>query len=88
MGLTVTMGLGMVVIASTVAFRLVASAPAPIPVRAEALDLPAGQKITALGASPAEILVTTRDADGAERLFVFRRADGNRLSETPIRRGD
>lgn len=86
MGLTVTLGLGMVVIVGTVSWRLWSAAPPAAPVAAEALALPAGAEITALGASPSEILVTTRDGAGAEVLRVFRRADGRLLSETPLRR--
>lgn len=88
MGLTVTLSLGVVVIVGTVAWRLWSAAPPPVPVSAAALTLPAGQAITALGASASEILVSTRDDAGAERLLVFRRADGKRLSQTPILRED
>ena len=86
MGLMVTMMLGVVVIAGTVAVRLWAPTPAAQPVEAGALALPEGAEITGLGASPVEILATVRLPDGAEALLTFRRADGELLSQTPIRR--
>ncbi len=86
MGLTVTLGLGMILIAGTVAWRLWSAAPPALPIRAESLALPAGAEITALGASPSEILAAVRLPDGAEALLTFRRADGALLSQTPIRR--
>ncbi len=86
MGLMVTLAVGMAVIAGTVAWRLFSVAPPAQPVRAEALVLPEGHEITALGASGSEVLVTLRAPDGTERLRVFRRSDGALLSETPLRR--
>ncbi|SFI05145.1 hypothetical protein SAMN05216258_1047 [Albimonas pacifica] len=82
----VTMMLGVAVIAVTIAVRLWAPQPAAQPVTAEALSLPEGAEITALGASSVEILATVRLPDGTEALLTFRRADGERLSQTPIRR--
>lgn len=84
--LTAILALGMIVIAGTIAWRLWTAAPPARPVAADSLPLPAGREITALGASPSELLVTTRDAEGREHLLLFRRADGALLSETPIER--
>lgn len=86
MALTAILALGMVVIAGTVAWRLWTAAPPARPVAAESLAIPAGATITAVGASSAEILVTTRGAEGGERLRVYRRRDGALLSVTPIAR--
>lgn len=86
MGLMVTLAVGMAVIVGTITWRLFSVSPPPEPVRAEALVLPEGAEITALGATGSEVLVTLRSPDGAERLRVFRRSDGALLSETPIRR--
>ena len=87
MGLLVTLALGMVVIAGTIAWKLSRERAPAKPVAAESLTLPQGETITALGASPSELLVTTRDSSGQERLRVFRRADGKPLSVTTIERG-
>lgn len=84
--LTVTLALGMALIAGTVAWRLWSAAPPARAIEAEALALPADAEVTGLGASPSEILATVRRPDGAESLLTFRRADGKLLSETPIRR--
>ncbi len=86
MALTVTLGLGMILIAGTVAWRLWSAAPPAQPIAAEALTLPAGAEVTGLGASASEILATVRLADGSEALLTFRRADGALLSQTPILR--
>jgi hypothetical protein len=86
--LTVILALGMVVIAGTVAWRLWSAAPPARPVEAGSLAIPAGAAITAVGASAAEILVTTRGPEGGEALRVYRRRDGALLSVTPIERTD
>lgn len=86
--LTVTLTLGMIVIASAVAWRLFGAppAPAPAPLEAAVLELPEGRVAIASGGMGAELHVWTRDAEGAERLMIFRRTDGALLSDTPIRR--
>ena len=84
--LTVTLTLGMIVIASAVAWRLFGAPPAPAPLAAAVLELPEGRVAIASGGMGAELHVWTRDAEGAERLMIFRRTDGALLSDTPIRR--
>ena len=89
MGLMVVLGLGMALIAGTIAWRLGWNEPAiglPAPVAAESLALPAGAEILALGGSGGEIFVALRLADGSESLLTFRRADGALLSQTEIAR--
>jgi molybdopterin-binding protein len=56
------------------------------PVSADSLTLPAGAEIRALGRGPGEVLVLTRDADGAERLRILDAASGAVRSVTPVRR--
>lgn len=87
--LTVILGLGMLVITGSIAWRLLGPGALPPPaaaVGAESLTLPEGRAPVALGATGTEILVWTRDAAGAERLMLFRRSDGRLLSDTPVRR--
>jgi hypothetical protein len=82
---------GMITVAAALVIRLgigPGTEPrAPLaPVSAEALTLPEGAEIRALGRGPGEVLVVTRDADGAERLRVLDAATGAERSVTPIRR--
>ncbi len=85
-GLMVVLALGVVVIAGTVAWRLGAMRPASFEIpTAEALELPAGAEILALGGDGPHILVAVREA-GGERLLTFRKSDGALLSETEIHR--
>lgn len=84
--LTVTLTLGMIVIASAIAWRLFGAPPAPAPLTAPELVVPAGRVAVASGGTGAELHVWTRDDLGAEHLMIFRRTDGVLLSDTPIRR--
>lgn len=85
--LTAVLILGMVVIAGTVAWRLAGPLSGAVPVTAEALVLPEGAEVLALGGAGAELSVLIRAPGGEERLLIYRRADGALISATPVRRG-
>lgn len=77
---------GVVTVAATLVIRLGALGPAATPIAAERLVLPAGEAITAVGQGGAQVLLTTRDAAGAERLRAFDAATGAERSVTRIER--
>lgn len=62
------------------------AADAPGPVSAEAILLPDGAEISAIGRSGKDVLVVTRGPDGAEHLRLFDAATGRELSATLILR--
>lgn len=89
--LTVASIVAVLAIAGALVIRLSSLGAAPgnrAPIAAEKLALPAGEEITAIGRSGAEILLTTEDAGGAERLRVFDAETGEERSITPIERAD
>lgn len=74
--LTVTLILGVAVVAGTMTLRIAGSgggAPAfdPAAVTAERIALPEGETIRALGAAGGALMVATADAEGRERLRLF-----------------
>jgi hypothetical protein len=76
---------GVVTVAATLVIRLGAIGPAEVaPIAAETLALPPGEAITAIGRAGGEVLVTTRDDAGAERLRAFDAATGAERSVTTI----
>lgn len=88
-GMLAVMALGVIVIAGTIAWRLGGSGGVLNPaaaITADAIALPAGLSVTAIGGDGAHILVLGRDADGAEVLITLRRADGTEASRVPVRR--
>ena len=86
--LMVVLILGMVVVAGAMVVRLglVGSGGegAVAPVTAEALRLPEGADVVAIGQGRGGILVVTRDAQGAETLRVLDPETGAEKSATPI----
>lgn len=83
--LTIVLIGGMIVVAAALVMRL--SAPPPqVAVAAEALLLPEGETITAVGATPSALTVATRDGAGVERLRVFDPSSGEQTGATTIRR--
>ncbi len=85
--LMVVLGLGVIVIAGTIAWRLAGLKPVATPiVEAESLTLPEGREIVAIGGDGDRLLIATRDADGSENLMVFRKTDGTLIRETMILR--
>ena len=79
---------GILFIVAVMAIRLGSlggSAPVP-PVSAEALTLPAGVEIVAIGRGGGEVMVITRDASGAEMLRLLDPATGAERRAVPIRR--
>lgn len=88
--LIVVLIVGVITVAVTLVIRLGAlestpNAPAA-PIAAEALTLPAGEEVIALGRGPGEILVLTRDGDGKERLRSFAAETGAERSVTAVSR--
>ncbi|MEM6676575.1 MAG: DUF6476 family protein [Pseudomonadota bacterium] len=78
---------GVLALAGTVVIRLGLGGEAPPPpVAAEALSLPDGERIIAIGRTRAEVLLTTEDAAGVERLRIFDASTGKARSETLITR--
>lgn len=83
--LMVVLILGIVTIAGTIVIRL--GFPAGFgPVAAEALVLRPDEQIVAAGQGKGTVVLTVRDAEGAETLVVFDAGSGEELSRTPIRR--
>lgn len=91
-GLTLASIIAVLAIAATVFIRLGLAPQAPdgfMPpgeVTAEALSLPAGETITAIGQSGDVILAVTEDGEGALRLRRWDAATGALRSTTAIRR--
>ncbi len=81
---------GVITVAVTLVIRLGALESAPkdlgAPIAAEALILPEGENVIALGRGPGEILVFTRGEDGQERLRSFAADTGEERSVTAISR--
>mgnify|MGYP006287387887 CR=1 FL=1 len=89
--LTLVLILGMTAVAGTLVWRLSGLAAggggaAPSGVAAEALSLPAGARVIALGGAGGEVLVLVETAEGGEALLAYDRADGRLLSRTEVRR--
>lgn len=87
MALMVVLMLGIVTIAVTIVIRLGFAGEVTLPqVRADAIELPEGAEITALGQGAQGLLVSIRQADGRELLRVHDAATGALLQETVIQR--
>lgn len=91
MALMVVLMLGIVTIAVTIVIRLgfagEGTGGATVPqLRAEAIQLPEGAEITALGQGPHGVLVSIRRADGTEALRIHDAATGALLQQTEIER--
>jgi hypothetical protein len=79
---------GMITVAATLVIRIgEIGEDGPLrPVTAEALTLPRGAQVAALGRAGDEILVLSVDADGVERLRGYSAQDGALVWETAVRR--
>ncbi|MEX2518890.1 MAG: DUF6476 family protein [Paracoccaceae bacterium] len=86
--LTVTLILGILTIAATLVIRIMMeTGPAPVTaVAATQIAVPAGEAITATGATASALTLATRDAAGQERLRVFHPVTGAQVGETLIAR--
>jgi len=86
--LTVVLILGMVIVVAAMVVRLglFDRASESEPITAESLVLPAGAEVLSLGHAEGQLLILTRDADGAETLRVFDADSGAQISATPISR--
>ncbi len=85
MALMVVLMLGIVTIAVTIVIRLgFAGEASAQKLTAEAIALPVGAEITALGHGPSGVLVTVRQKDGSEVLRLHDAASGRLLRETAI----
>ncbi len=80
--------LGMVIIVAAMVVRLgqFDGASESEPITAEGLLLPAGADVLSLGRAEGQILILTRDADGAETLRAFDADSGAQISATPVSR--
>lgn len=84
----VALGVGVLFISGVVGWRLLQAQAPHVPVTAEAVALPAGAQITAVGGDGPTLLITARLPGGDEKLFVFTKSDGRLLSESLITRPD
>ena len=85
MVMLVVLMLGIVTIAATIVIRLgFGGEPSAQKLTADAIALPAGAEITALGQGPSGVLITVRQADGSEVLRLHDAATGRLLRETAI----
>lgn len=88
--LMVALILGILSVAAVLVIRLggIAPAAAPVPeltpIAADALRLPAGAEVQAIGRAGGEILVLSRDSDGVERLRAFDAESGAARSVTEV----
>jgi hypothetical protein len=81
---------GMLVVVVTMVLRLglvgeTGEAPAG-PIDAAQFTLPKGAEVVSVGRGPDEVLILTRDVNGAETLRAFDAASGDEKSATPIMR--
>jgi hypothetical protein len=79
-------GMLVVVVAMVIRLGSIGAPPRLAPVTAEAIALPAGAEVVAVGQGGAGVLILTRDAGDAETLRVFDPATGAELSATPVLR--
>ena len=87
MVLLVVLMLGIVTIAATIVIRLgIGGGPQAQTLTAEAIALPEGAEITALGHGPDGVLVTIRRGDGSEALRLHNAGTGELVRETAILR--
>ena len=85
MVMLVVLMLGIVTIAATIVIRLgFGGEPSAQKLTADAIGLPAGAEITALGHGPSGVLITVRQEDGSEVLRLHDAATGRLLRETAI----
>ena len=84
--LVLILGVVIVVAALVISLGSLFEATPAEPVTADSLVLPAGEEIVSVGEGRGAVLVVTRDAAGAERLYSFDRTSGERLSGTAIER--
>ena len=85
MVMLVVLMLGIVTIAATIVIRLgFGGEPSAQKLTADAIALPAGAEITALGHGPSGVLITVRQEDGSEVLRLHDAATGRLLRETAI----
>jgi hypothetical protein len=85
--LTLASILGVLVVAGTLAWRLGSGGAAPAaPLRAEAVALPTGERILAVGRSAGALTLATRDEGGVERLRQFDPETGEPRGVTLVRR--
>ena len=90
-GLTLTLIFGVITIAGALVVRISGGGPVSPPVdvggvTAEALTLPAGERITVTGGSGTTLLIVTEDASGRERLHLIDGTTGAVLRSMPINR--
>lgn len=79
--------LGILTVAATLVIRIAAEpASAPLTAAPEAIALPDGETILAVGAGREAVAVATRDAAGRERLRLFHPVTGTPLGVTELRR--
>ena len=86
--LTAVLMLGMLAVAVALIIRI-SMEPAAKPlssVGAEAVTLPAGETITAVGTTAAAVTVATTDAGGAERLRMFDPRTGAEIGVVDVKR--
>lgn len=87
MALMVVLMLGIVTIAVTIVIRLgFNDVPSAQKLTAEAIALPAGAKITALGHGPHGVLVSVQMQDGSEKLRLHDATTGTLIRESVIAR--
>ncbi len=80
--------LGILTVAAALVIRIASepTAHAPLAAAPEAVNVPAGETILAVGATREALAVATRDAAGAERIRLFHPETGAPIGETAIRR--
>lgn len=85
--LTATLTIGVLTIAVALVIRIASEPGVSIKsVDAPALTLPAGETITATGATTAAITIVTRDSEGVERLRLFDPKTGAETDQVLIER--
>lgn len=84
--LTLASILGVLAIATVIVLRLGVLGSPPATLDAEAITLPPGERITAVGQSPRALTLATEDEAGVERLRSFDPATGETTGTTLIRR--
>ena len=87
--LTIVLIFGMIAVAGALIWRISSEGGATAAlITAEEITLPAGETVTAIGATEAALSFVTRDAAGVERLRVFDPASGEETGVLDIRRAE
>jgi len=84
--LTIVLIFGMITVAATLIWRISSEDGGAPAIDADQVTLPAGEVITAVGATEDALTFVTKDAEGVERMRVFDPATGGEIGVLGVER--